>query len=45
MNGKRKRIARRKAPLTILTFVLLAAGLSIILVPVLIRDIGLNRGI
>ena len=43
MNGKRRRKARRKAPLTILTLVLLAAGLSIILVPALIRDMKLNH--
>lgn len=43
MYGKRKRKARRKAPLTILTLVLLAAGLSIILVPALLRDMQLNH--
>lgn len=45
MNGKRKRNARRKAPLTILTLVLLAAGLSIILVPALLRDMQLNHDV
>ena len=42
MYGKQQRKARRKAPLAILPLVLLAAGLSIILVPALHRDMELN---
>ena len=43
MNGKRKRKSRRKAPMTILAIMLLAAGLSIILVPALLKSIELSH--